>query len=69
MRSLFLKFDFYYIWIFFFKYGYLSWENFVVFKFIGIFFILLVLNISFDNFDLSLFDVGKKGFFIVRDDI
>lgn len=35
----------------------------------GILFILSALNTPLDNSDSSLFDVGKKGFFIVRDDI
>lgn len=69
MRSLLLKSDFYYIRMFFLKHGHLSWENSVVSKFTGILFILSALNTPLDNSDSSLFDVGKKGFFIVRDDI
>lgn len=64
MRSLLLKSDFYYIRIFFLKHGHLSWENSVVSKFTGILFILSALNTPLDNSDSSLFDVGKKGFFI-----
>lgn len=70
MQSLLLKSDFYCtILIFFLKHGHLSWENSVVSKFTGILFILSALNTPLDNSDSSLFDVGKKGFFIVRDDI
>lgn len=69
MQSLLLKSDFYCILIFFLKHGNLSWENSVVSKFTGILFILSALNTPLDNSDSSLFDVGKKGFFIVRDDI
>lgn len=53
----------------FLKHGHLSWGNSVVSKFTGILFILSALNTPLDNSDSSLFDVGKKGFFIVRDDI
>lgn len=54
---------------FFHKHGYLSWGNSVVSKFTDILFMPSALNTPLDNSDSSFFDMGKKGFLIVKDDI